>query len=71
MRERATLARGTFSGLTRHRKRLRGHRHASDDRVWNVIRVVVPDDQQAIRAGVAALFETQPDIASFHRSRRA
>ena len=62
MRDRASIAGGTFSCGLGRRRRLRGRRHAAHRGGSIVIRALVADDQEVVRAGFSALLATQPDI---------
>ena len=62
MRDRATIAGGTFQCGAADGRRLRRRRRAADRGADGVIRTLVADDQQVVREGFAALLGTQEDM---------
>ena len=62
MRERAELLGGTLTTGDESRRRLPGHRDDTCQGEQPMIRVAIADDQQLVRAGFAALVDSEPDL---------
>ena len=70
MRDRATIAGGTFSAGRRRAAASRSRSALPSTEASAVIRALVVDDQEVVRAGFSALLDTQPDITVVGERRR-